>query len=75
MATDSIVETHVRNVALHRCVLLVAAAQSVAVEAALDQRLFKARTLHLVHVDRPNPCRETHHTHQPRDRNYQKKVE
>lgn len=62
MAAHSFAETHVGNVALDSCILLVAAAQSVAVEAALGQRLLKARALHLVHVNRPNACRQTHQT-------------
>lgn len=70
-AAHSTVETHIRNVALHSCILLVAATQSVAVEVALGQRLFKARTAHLVHVNGPNPCRDTHQTHEPQDVNCQ----
>lgn len=69
-AAHSVVEAHVRNVTLHGCIFLVAAAQSVAVEVALGQRLFKARTPHLVHVDRPDPCRETHRAHRRHHQNW-----
>lgn len=57
--THSFVEAHGRNITLDCCIFFVAAAQSIAVEVALSQRLFKPGALHLVHVDWPNPWRET----------------
>lgn len=61
-STHSFVEAHGRNVTPDWCVFLMAAAQGVTVEVALSQWLFKPRALHLVHVDRPNPYRESHQT-------------
>lgn len=57
--THSILEAHGRNVTPDCCVFLMAAAQSVTVEVALSQGLFKPRALHLVHMDRPDPYTET----------------
>lgn len=57
--THPSVETHGRNITPDSCVFFVAAAQSVTVEVALSQWLFKPRALHLIHVDQPNPYRET----------------
>lgn len=55
----SAVETHGGNVAAYCCIFFVAAAQRVTVEVALSQWLFKPGALHLVHVHRSNPCRQT----------------
>lgn len=56
--THSVVEAHGRNVTPDCCVFLMAAAHSVTVKVTLSQRLFKPRALNLVHVHRPNPCRD-----------------
>lgn len=53
--THRLLEAHRRNIASHRRVLLVAAAQSVFVELTLGDGLLESRTPHLVHVDRTHP--------------------
>jgi len=57
--THSTVEAHGRNVTLDSSIFLVAAAHRLAVKVALGQRLFEARALHFIHVNRPDPCRCT----------------
>lgn len=47
-----LLEAHGRNVAAHRRVLLVAAAQRLFVELALGDGLLESRAAHLIHVDR-----------------------
>lgn len=51
MSNHHLLEAHGRNVAPHRRVLLVAAAQSIFVELTLGDGLLKSRTPHLIHVD------------------------
>lgn len=53
------VEAHFRNITPYGSIFLVAAAQRVAVEAALSQRPLKSRAFHLIHVDGANSYRCT----------------
>ena len=61
--THPLVKAHSRNVTPDCCIFLVAAAQVLTVEVTLGQWLFKPGALHLIHVDRPDPYKETHQAH------------
>lgn len=55
--THFVLEAHGRNITSNCSILLVTAAQGISIEVALSEGFLKARTLHLIHMDRAHSYR------------------